>query len=431
MDHDESKDVDLSSLDDVPVDIQNALLSRACIRMVPMLGSELRTGKSFLLEPPNDTVLGAFRALATATVITVNDDNDLKRQLMYALNSECFVDDASHGFQDHGNCIDAIRQLSEKLLPGTFLAEADYVLEAIINSIYGSHALDRVQSDLNILCPDQPVLTRPSASQRSSYELPLWNDGWLIPETLELDVATFEANSRAVDGKWQYWIDWYQSFAMGRPLDWELQRRVVMIEEKFWNFGAGAIAAEIERIRKELEQQQRTAHTPIEPTEHEVSLIEKSVVQNRDAIVVSTAGLIEQVEAFREKIRGMNSLEAELRSEILEFTDYFHQHLQQLLASLPQPNDDLSEERAGRIALWLRDYKGVLWTKLAHYSSPENIAEASVPTGIVLTATGIGAMFGQPLAGAAVGGLITNQMKSSQAAKEFLKPTDTEGTEGK
>ncbi len=242
------------------------------------------------------------------------------------------------------------------------------------------------------------------------------------------NTASFETLMSETSSKFEghtFWKDWYQSLLDGQPLDWELQRRVALIDERVWAGGTKAVSDEIARLKKELDGQQRAALAPKGPTEYEKSLVKKSVIQNRDAIVVSTAGLIEQVEDFREKIRGINSLEADLRSDILEFTDYFHQHLQQLLTSLPQPNDDLSEEQAGGIALWLRDYKGVLWNKLAHYSSPENIAEVTVPTGIVLTATGIGAMFGQPLAGAAVGGLITNQMKSSQAAKELLKPTDT------
>ncbi len=214
-----------------------------------MLGSEVRAGRSFLPEPPDETVLGAFRTLATVAMTTVDHDYELKQQLMHALNSECFVDDASHGFQDHGNCIDAIRHLSEKLLPDTFLVEADYVLEAIVDAIYGSHAVNRVQSDLNILCSDHPDLNRLGANEKNPYKLPLWTDERLVPKTLDLDFSSFHAKSSAAGGKWQYWIEWYQSFAMGKPLDWELQRRVVMIEEKYWIAGPGAIADEIERIR--------------------------------------------------------------------------------------------------------------------------------------------------------------------------------------
>ncbi|WP_171100244.1 hypothetical protein [Ruegeria sp. HKCCD7255] len=221
---------------------------------------------------------------------------------------------------------------------------------------------------------------------------------------------------------WEFWREWYQSFIDGKPMDQELLRRIALTLD---DYARRNVEQRVEQTKSELENTRRTAPVPNKATKHEKALVTNAVAQNRDAIAVSVVGLLDQIDTFREKIRGMNSLEAGLRREILEFTDCFHRHLQQLLESLPQQDNDLTEERAGRIALWLRDYKYFLWTKLAHYSSPENMAQATAPTCLVLGATGIGAMLGQPLAGVLVGGLITNQLKPTQAAKEFLKSTDT------
>lgn len=54
--------------------------------------------------------------------------------------------------------------------------------------------------------------------------------------------------------KWEgrngaFWREWYQGFLEGEPLDWELQRRVALIESAIWKAGAEAVAKEIEKIR--------------------------------------------------------------------------------------------------------------------------------------------------------------------------------------
>ncbi|WP_247676961.1 hypothetical protein [Leisingera sp. HS039] len=48
---------------------------------------------------------------------------------------------------------------------------------------------------------------------------------------------------------WLFWRDWYQGILDGKPLDWELQRRVALIDDAIWDAGPEAVAAEIERIK--------------------------------------------------------------------------------------------------------------------------------------------------------------------------------------
>ncbi|CUH89123.1 hypothetical protein PH5382_03069 [Phaeobacter sp. CECT 5382] len=52
--------------------------------------------------------------------------------------------------------------------------------------------------------------------------------------------ATFE---------WTFWRTWYKGFLDGKPLNWELQRRVAQIENAIWETGPEAVAKEIERIK--------------------------------------------------------------------------------------------------------------------------------------------------------------------------------------
>ena len=49
----------------------------------------------------------------------------------------------------------------------------------------------------------------------------------------------------------RYWRDWYQGFLDGKPLDWELQRRVALIPDEDWEKGPEHIAEKIEEIRAE------------------------------------------------------------------------------------------------------------------------------------------------------------------------------------
>ncbi|WP_157133141.1 hypothetical protein [Roseobacter sp. SK209-2-6] len=58
---------------------------------------------------------------------------------------------------------------------------------------------------------------------------------------------------------WAFWTAWFQGFLDGKPLDWELQRRVALIEDAVWEAGPEAVAKEIERIRTKFELEQEVA----------------------------------------------------------------------------------------------------------------------------------------------------------------------------
>ena len=47
---------------------------------------------------------------------------------------------------------------------------------------------------------------------------------------------------------WSFWREWYQGFLDGKPLDWEIQRRVALIHDEIWEQGPEAVAEEIERM---------------------------------------------------------------------------------------------------------------------------------------------------------------------------------------
>lgn len=60
------------------------------------------------------------------------------------------------------------------------------------------------------------------------------------------------------ESQWDFWREWYQGFLDGNPMDWELQRRVALIDDVIWEAGPETVADEIERIRLAM----RTAVAP-------------------------------------------------------------------------------------------------------------------------------------------------------------------------
>ena len=106
---------------------------------------------------------------------------------------------------------------------------------------------EQVQADAN------SVSQTPSSVQLR--ELRLWNDT-VMPGFLQngwaLLIQHFDSSN-----DWSFWRDWYQGFLDGNPLEWELQRRVALIENGTWAAGPRAVAEEIEKVRSlfHLEEQ--------------------------------------------------------------------------------------------------------------------------------------------------------------------------------
>lgn len=207
---------------------------------------------------------------------------------------------------------------------------------------------------------------------------------------------------------------------------WEMLEEIARIDAATWDAGPEVVNPVIRKIWEGYQDGVSTSGSVSDPEpvyEDAKSAMKQRVAVNRDALAVATAGLLEDIGAFKDRVRGMNHLEPELREQVLAFVDEFTGKLSALLEGLPGPGESVDDDQAGRLVLWLRDFRGFLGHKLSHYGSAENMAEAAVPTGIILGATGIGSMLGMPLAGSVVGGLIANQMKPGQAARELMKPS--------
>ncbi|MDE4145274.1 MAG: hypothetical protein P1U91_06845 [Pseudophaeobacter sp. bin_em_oilr2.035] len=79
------------------------------------------------------------------------------------------------------------------------------------------------------------------------FQQPLWHGTTGIVEFLDM-WQSFEREFKS-HSPWCFWCHWYQGFLEGKPLDWELQRRVAQIDDDIWDAGPEAVAEEIERIK--------------------------------------------------------------------------------------------------------------------------------------------------------------------------------------
>lgn len=82
------------------------------------------------------------------------------------------------------------------------------------------------------------------------------------PEEIDSLIHPFEGfeTLNALYGRgapFKYWSDWFEGFLEGRPVDWELQRRVAHIDNAIWETGPEAVAQEIERIRAGYDLEKR------------------------------------------------------------------------------------------------------------------------------------------------------------------------------
>lgn len=83
----------------------------------------------------------------------------------------------------------------------------------------------------------------------------LWRD---LPSKEKNDAPRFFDNWYEWSGKnGAFWREWYQGFLDGKPIDWELQRRVALIDDAIWEAGPKAVAEEIEKIRAKFDLEKR------------------------------------------------------------------------------------------------------------------------------------------------------------------------------
>lgn len=109
-------------------------------------------------------------------------------------------------------------------------------------------------------------------SGRELMEKHIWRG---IPPPRALQVRSADSTILGELSEFRFFRDWYQGILDGKPLDWQLQRRVAQIGNFFWDDGPKAVAEEIAKIRVVFDLEKR-----VEDLEAEL----RSVATNRYGI---------------------------------------------------------------------------------------------------------------------------------------------------
>lgn len=248
------------------------------------------------------------------------------------------------------------------------------------------------------------------------------------PDGIEPSLFKLQSFWRGSPEAWEFWNGWYEGFWHGKPLPWDVQQELGELPDFLWDNGPQWIAVKTRAIKRgrNEEPQLKDADDQGVPsvTGHDRNTIVERISQNRDAIALTVASLVVQIEEFRETVRGRIGLDPDYRSELLAFLEQLTLTLERLLQNLPVDDAPVSDETATEISLWWKDLRPLLSVEAKKYISPENMTQAFFPVSIIMLCTGVGAMLGHPTAGGLVGGLITGQVKPGKAVDDLFGPSN-------
>ncbi|QWV07859.1 hypothetical protein KQ247_13590 [Ruegeria pomeroyi] len=112
-----------------------------------------------------------------------------------------------------------------------------------------------LSADSAALSADSAALSAAPDQSQQIFATPLWPAQ--VPEKVSEAVETFE--EAAPGTPWAFWARWYRGMFDGKPLDWELQRQVALIDDAIWKAGPKAVAQEIARIERLFELEHEIA----------------------------------------------------------------------------------------------------------------------------------------------------------------------------
>jgi len=413
-------------LEDQPHEVAVWIASRAAARVMPVWWAAVLTEE--WARERNLTALPVLRSLLISSVAAVGPTEDIRAATAAtadAATADAATTTADASYASYADAATAAIAASYAAYATAATADA---ATAASYAAYVADAADAVWAAI-----------RTDAEQAAGGGLPdafaLWPEdrGPLAEQWRE--IVWQVTNSEGAED-WQFWVAWYDSLLDGRPMLGDAARTrkmledIALIDPETWDAGPEAVNPAIREIWEGYRDGASGTGPAVDPepvSADAKAAMKQRVAVNRDALAVSAAGLLDQLGTFKDHVRGMNHLEPKLRDEVLAFIDEFTGKITALLERLPRPGESVDDDQAGRLVQWLRDYRGLLRHKLAYYGSAENMVEATVPTGIILGATGIGAMLGMPVAGSIAGGLIANQMKPGQAARALVNPSAKDG----
>lgn len=151
------------------------------------------------------------------------------------------------------------------------------------------------------------------------------------------------------------------------------------------------------------------------------------IAHNGPAVLLLISSLEAQIQEFREKVRADN----QLGDRDYRYKDKLLSYLDGILSALQGIRDHIKLNGAQskeNTTYWVKEFIMRVRRNIGDYCDPSHVADAVVPTSIILGLAGLGGLLAGPvgtLAGTAVAGLITGQIKPGVAAEKLQKTLST------
>ncbi len=243
---------------------------RASIRVFPI--GLLPQSQYFVDEKAIYPALIVTRRLLTAAVVAQFPTDEAKEAAGFAVASDKSIGPPRGGYSR---------------IVATYTAEAAYSFEVekvfeVIRCVNMSpeNGLEKAQVPAATRDVMEMIYSDTNLSLSQLLATPLWQKGgepqWLL-DSRPLDDRIIEKGQ-----EWSFWRDWYQGFLNGKPLDWELQRRVALIPDEDWEKGPEHIAEIIEKIRLQFKTQ--TTPPLVRDEKREVFTVESDDTLPRDVL---------------------------------------------------------------------------------------------------------------------------------------------------
>ena len=150
----------------------------------------------------------------------------------------------------------------------------------------------------------------------------------------------------------------------------------------------------------------------------------KRHVVSYQTVILNSALLIAQIEAFKSEARQSNEL-GEHKDDLLDFLDRFKLSIEELIVAIQE--DDITQDEVF-IKSWLKKFGNGFSGEFSKFTDPENAGKAAAAPGFILAVStlfsaigSIGGPWGAAggfSAGVVIGKIFTNSAKGDEAAKK-------------
>ncbi|MEM9434802.1 MAG: hypothetical protein AAGA12_12840 [Pseudomonadota bacterium] len=203
----------------------------------------------------NDLAVLTGRALLTSGVAGKMPTSDVIDSALSALSATRSAVSAFSA--THSATRSAVSALSAALSADSAnrsaLSATRSALSAAVSALSANRSATRsaLSAAFSAAFKDQHVLNDLGSDQwEDLYAQPLW-DSAILRDLFDPIWTAFKISPTGQSDEFAFWVEWYQSFVDSSPMDWELQRRVALIDDEIWKAGAKAVAKEIQRIQAE------------------------------------------------------------------------------------------------------------------------------------------------------------------------------------